>query len=89
MDKSVICHPEMVAALKAIADKKKIAWQTDVLQEGGTDGTEMRKTAGGVWTGGVSIPVRYVHSPQEVCCTADIEAAAKLMAAFAETKPRF
>ncbi|MCR5009637.1 MAG: M20/M25/M40 family metallo-hydrolase [Clostridia bacterium] len=89
MDKSVICHPEMVAALKAIADEKKIAWQTDVLQEGGTDGTEMRKTAGGVWTGGVSIPVRYVHSPQEVCCTADIEAAARLMAAFAETKPGF
>lgn len=87
MDKSVICHPEMVVALKAIADKKKIAWQTDVLQEGGTDGAEMRKTAGGVWTGGVSIPVRYVHSPQEVCCTADIEAAAKLMAAFAEAKP--
>ncbi|MBR6236779.1 MAG: M20/M25/M40 family metallo-hydrolase [Firmicutes bacterium] len=89
MDKSVICHPEMVTALKAIADKKKIARQTDVLQEGGTDGTEMRKTAGGVWTGGVSIPVRYVHSPQEVCCTADIEAAAKLMAAFAEAKPGF
>lgn len=89
MDKSVICHPEMVAALKKAADKKKIAWQTDVLQEGGTDAAEIRKTAGGVWTGGVSIPVRYVHSPQEVCCTADIEATAKLMAAFAEAKPEF
>ena len=89
LDKSFICHPEMVKALKAVADKKRIPRQTDVLQEGGTDGAEMRKNAGGVRTGGVSIPVRYVHSPQEVCCIKDIEAAAKLMAAFAETKPSF
>lgn len=88
MDKSFICHPEMVEALKAVADKKKIPWQADVLQEGGTDGAEMRKTAGGVRTGGVSIPVRYVHTPGEVCCIKDIEAAAKLMAAFAEAKPK-
>ena len=87
MDKSFICHPEMVEALKRVADRKKISRQIDVLQEGGTDGAEMRKNAGGVRTGGVSIPVRYVHSPQEVCSIKDIEAAAKLMAAFAETKP--
>ncbi len=89
MDKSFICHPEIVETLKTIADKKKILWQADVLQEGGTDGAEIRKTAGGVRTGGVSIPVRYVHSPQEVCSVKDIEAAAKLMAAFAEVKPKF
>ena len=89
MDKSVICHPEMVAALKAIADKKRISWQVDVIQAGGTDGSEMRKNAGGVWTGGVSVGTRYVHSPQEVCSIADIEAAGKLMAAFAEAAPKF
>lgn len=89
MDKSVICHPEMVAALKAIAAKKKIACQTDVLKWGGTDGSEIRKNAAGVFTGGVSVPCRYVHTPQEVCSASDIEAAGKLMAAFAETKPQF
>ena len=89
MDKSVICHPEMVEALKKIADKKNIPWQADILQKGGTDGKWMRANRRGVWTGGVSIPVRYVHSPQEVFCVADVEAAAKLMAAFAETKPSF
>ena len=89
MDKSFICHPEMVEALKSLSDRKRIAWQTDVIQEGGTDGAEIRKTAGGVWTGGISIGVRYVHSPQEVFSAADVEAAAKLMAAFAETRPAF
>ena len=89
MDKSVICHPEMVAALKAVATKKKIPFQTDVLTWGGTDASEMRKNASGVWTGGVSVPARYVHTPQEVCSTADIEAAGRLMAAFAETKLTF
>ena len=89
MDKSVICHPEMVSALKEIAAKKKIPCQTDVLKWGGTDASEIRKNAAGVYTGGVSVPCRYVHTPQEVCSEADIEAAGKLMAAFAETRPAF
>ena len=89
MDKSVICHPEMVEALRNTAAKKKIPFQTDVIRMGGTDGSEMRKSAGGVWTGGVSIGTRYIHSPQEVCCISDVEAAGKLMAAFAETTPTF
>ena len=63
MDKSVICHPEMVEALRKVAAKKKIKVQTDVLKQGGTDGSEMRKSASGVYTGGVSVPMRYVHSP--------------------------
>ena len=89
MDKSVICHPEMVAALKKVAAKKKIACQTDVLKWGGTDASEMRKNAAGVYTGGVSVPMRYVHTPQEVCSISDVVSAGTLMAAFAETKPGF
>ena len=89
MDKSVICHPEMIAALKEVAAKKKIACQTDVLKWGGTDGSEIRHNASGVFTGGVSVPCRYVHTPQEVCSAADVQAAGALLAAFAETAPRF
>ena len=89
MDKSVICHPEMVSALRTAAEKKKIPFQTDVIRMGGTDGSEIRKNAGGVWTGGVSVGTRYIHSPQEVCSISDIEAVGKLMAAFAETRPTF
>ena len=89
MDKSVICHPEMVEALRAVAAKKKIKAQTDVLKQGGTDGSEMRKSASGVYTGGVSVPMRYVHTPQELSRVSDIEDCGKLMAAFAATRPEF
>ena len=89
MDKSVICHPEMVDALRKVAEKNNIACQTDVLKWGGTDGSEIRKNATGVYTGGISVPCRYVHTPQEVCSEADIQAAGALIAAFAETKAEF
>ena len=82
MDKSVICHPEMVEALSAKAKSKKIKYQLDVLKAGGTDAGEMRKNACGVWTGGVSVATRYIHSPQEVCSISDINSCAKLLAEF-------
>ena len=86
MDKSVICHPEMVEKLQALAKKKKIKAQLDVLRAGGTDGSEIRKSQNGVLTGGISVPTRYIHSPHEAASLKDIEACANLIAAFAETK---
>ena len=86
MDKSVICHPEMVDKIMAIAKSKKIKAQLDVLRAGGTDAGEMRKNGNGVWTGGISVATRYIHSPGEVCQISDINAAAELIAAFTETK---
>ena len=35
-------------------------------------------------TGLVSVPLRYMHSPVELVSLADIEAAAQLIAAFAQ-----
>lgn len=86
MDKSVICNPEIVEKLQALAKKKKIKAQLDVLRAGGTDAGEMRKSGTGVWTGGISVATRYIHSPGEVCQVSDIYAAADLIAAFASTK---
>jgi len=86
MDKSVICHPEMVEKILDIAKKKKIKAQLDVLRAGGTDAGVMRKNGTGVWTGGISVATRYIHSPGEVCQISDIDEAAKLIAAFAQTK---
>jgi putative aminopeptidase FrvX len=38
----------------------------------------------GLATGLVSIPTRYLHTPTEVCALDDVEACAKLIAAFAQ-----
>ncbi|MDO5331508.1 MAG: M42 family peptidase, partial [Bacillota bacterium] len=86
MDKSVICHPEMVDKIMSIAKTKKIKAQLDVLRAGGTDAGEMRVSGNGVYTGGISVATRYIHSPGEVCQISDINAAADLIAAFVETK---
>jgi len=86
MDKSVICHPEMVEKLLKLAKKNKIKAQRDVLRAGGTDAGVMRTSGVGVYTGGISVATRYIHSPQELCSISDIEECAKLIAAFASDK---
>ncbi len=83
MDSSVICHPQVVERLRSLAQEGKLDYQMDVLTDGGTDGGAIHKSRAGVCTGGVSVPCRYVHSPQESVWLTDVEATAKLLAAFA------
>ncbi|MBR6970795.1 MAG: hypothetical protein IKH87_08745 [Firmicutes bacterium] len=40
----------------------------------------------GVLTSGISIPCKFCHCPQEIVSADDMEACAKLCAAFAEYK---
>jgi endoglucanase len=49
----------------------------------GTDADSVHISRGGVPTGLVSLPLRYMHSPVEMMQLDDIENAAKLIAAFA------
>ena len=49
----------------------------------GTDADAVHISRGGVPTGVVSIPLRYMHSPVEMVQLDDVENAAKLIAAFA------
>lgn len=84
MDRSVICHPQMVQRLESLARQQEIKAQLDILRYGGTDAGVIRQTRGGVYTGGVSIPCRYVHSPVEMVDKGDVEACAALLVAFAQ-----
>ena len=77
-DNSVICHPELVAALCEIARAEKIPYQREVLTFGGTDTSSMQLTGYGSVAGALSIPTRYVHSGVELCDMKDIEAAINL-----------
>jgi len=86
MDTSVICHPQLVTKLSTLAADQKIPFQTDVIRRGGTDAGPIHVSKAGVLTGGISIPCRYVHSPQEMVDISDIESCARLITAFAECK---
>lgn len=81
-DRSVIAHPEVKDRLIKAAQKKKIPYQLEVMMDGGTDAGSIHITAGGIPSGGVSIPTRFIHDSSEMADMDDIENAVKLLAEF-------
>lgn len=74
---------EMSRRLSALAEEKKIAAQPEVM--GGRTGTncdEIQVSRGGVRTGLLSVPLRNMHTACEIVDLADLEATARLMAAY-------
>lgn len=79
-DSSVICSPAVVQHLRQAAEQAGISYQDEVLLAGGTDTFAMLVSRGGVPSGCVSIPGRYIHSPAEMISIRDAEQAASLLA---------
>ena len=76
-------NPVVADRLAKSAKKQKIACQMiGVPGASGTDAWTMQLSRGGVATGLVSVPLRYMHTPVEVLNLKDLEAAAELLAAF-------
>jgi putative aminopeptidase FrvX len=76
--------PPVVDRLFKLAETNNIAFQPAASGRAtGTDANVMQTSRGGVATGLVSIPNRYMHSPVEVISLDDIDRAADLLAAFA------
>ena len=86
MDSSVICHPVVVAKLEELAQARNIPVQRDILRGGGTDAGAIHTTRMGVRTGGISVPCRYIHTPNEAANLADAQACADLVLAFAQAE---
>ena len=84
MDRGMICHPEMKRYLADKAAEHGIAYQYEVLEAGSTDGAEIHISRSGVPTGAVSIPARYIHTPQEMVDMEDVEKAIKLVVIASE-----
>lgn len=84
MDSSQIAHPKLTAALRALADRRGIKWQHEILPRGGTDGGAIQRVHAGVATGTLSVPTRYIHSSVELVHKDDVEANIALLVAFIE-----
>ncbi len=78
-DSSLICHPEVKRLLEDAAKEIGIPYQYEVLESGGTDVGAIHTAVGGVPSGAVSIPCRYIHSPVETASLSDMENAVKLL----------
>lgn len=78
-------NPIVVQRLMEAARAEDIPFQVLAFPRGtGTDANAIQLTRGGVATGLIGIPLRYMHTPSEVVSLADVENTARLLAAFAE-----
>lgn len=77
-------NPRVYQMLIAAAEAASIAYQIDPQASGtGTDTDVIQVTRGGVATGLVSIPCRYLHTGSEIVSLRDIDEVAELLARFA------
>ena len=80
---SSVANKKVNDLLKACAKEKQIPYQIEsFLGRTGTDADKMHQTGEGVVTALLSLPLRYMHSPSEVCQISDIEYAVNLLASF-------
>ena len=80
---SSIANKKVNDLLKACAKENGIPFQVEsFLVRTGTDADKMHQSADGVVTALLSLPLRYMHSPSEVCHIQDIEHAIKLLGTF-------
>jgi putative aminopeptidase FrvX len=77
-------HPDVVARVEAVAKAKKIPLQHEAMSStSGTDTDVIFWTRGGIASGLISLPNRYMHSPVEVVSLKDLELIPQLLASFA------
>ena len=78
-------NPRVFERLHASAKALEMPVQVKGAPRGtGTDANAMQLSREGVATAVVGIPNRYMHSPVEVVSLADLDSAARLLAAFCE-----
>jgi putative aminopeptidase FrvX len=77
-------HPRVFELLYEAAEEDEIPFTVESIgRRTGTDADAIHASRGGVPTGLVSVPLRYMHSPVEMAAVEDIDATARLIAAFA------
>lgn len=76
-------NPRVFELLVETAEKNKIPYQIAPAARGtGTDANVMQISRSGMATGLLSVPLRYMHTPNELLSLKDLENTAKLLAAF-------
>ena len=84
MDGYSISHPKLVEHFRQIAERENIPHQMEILPFGGTDAGGVQRLHGGIPAITLSIPCRYVHTPNEMVNAEDVQAAITLLARYLE-----
>jgi putative aminopeptidase FrvX len=72
-DKSLISHPTVKNLMIDTAKEHEIPYQLEILESGGTDSGAIHTTRGGIPSGVLSVPCRYIHTPSEMVSITDVE----------------
>lgn len=83
-DASVLAHPLVKELMISTAQKHGIPYQLEILEYGGTDSGAIHLSRGGVPSGVLSIPCRYVHSDSETIDASDMKNGVKLLTKILE-----
>jgi endoglucanase len=76
-------HPLVFEKLVEVAERERIPYSIAASPRfTSTDADAIYLSRAGVATGLISVPNRYMHSPNEIVSLADLEAASRLIAAF-------
>jgi endoglucanase len=79
-------NPVVFEMLVAAAEREKIPYAVEAAPRStNTDADNIFTAHRGVATGLVSVPLRYMHSPNEMVALEDLDRAARLLAAFARS----
>jgi putative aminopeptidase FrvX len=79
-------HPAVFELLHETAEAQDIPFTVDATgRHTGTDADAVHLARAGIPTGVVSVPLRYMHSPVELVQLDDVQNAARLIAAFAQS----
>jgi endoglucanase len=82
-------NPRVFELMVATAEAEGIAYQVGPAARGtGTDANAMQLARGGMATGLLSVPLRYMHTPNELLSLQDLENTARLLAAFCARLPK-
>jgi endoglucanase len=82
--RGTMLNPRVFEGLYEAGEAEEIAFTVESAGRGtGTDADAIHISRAGIPTGVVSVPNRYMHSPVEMVSLDDVEAAARLIAAFA------
>jgi endoglucanase len=82
MDSSAIIPVSVRDFIAGCAGEEGIPVQNEVLRSGGTDAGAILKTKGGILSGCISIPTRYVHTPVETADLDDVQNTVRLVRAI-------
>jgi len=86
-DRSIIVSRAIVEGLEKAAEEESIPYQYKLPTYGGTDAGAIHLTRGGVPSGVVSVPCRYIHSPISTLRLNDLENTVRLVTKFIRDLP--